>query len=106
MCAEQHSHHNPAYGIHTGGTVSCSQRCQPQEAELAYHGLDKVSMLSAEFHVVKCATLGDISFCFTPWMEFGSRDSPRQKRMYTEQRQNGDGGEPYSLADRSFAVMG
>lgn len=106
MCAEQHSHHNPDYGIHAGGSVSCSQRCQPQEAELAYHGLDKVSMLSAEFHVVKCATLGDISFCFTPWMEFGSRDSPRQKRMYTEQRQNGDGGEPYSLADRSFAVMG
>jgi len=39
-------------------------------------------------------------------MEFGSRDNPRQKRMYTERRRNGDGGEPYSLADRSFAVMG
>lgn len=63
-------------------------------------------MLSAEFHVVKCATLGDISFGFTLWMEFGSRDNPRQKRMYTERRRNGDGGESYSLADRSFAVMG
>ncbi len=63
-------------------------------------------MLSAEFHMVKCGTLGDISFGFTLWMEFGFRDSPRQQRLYTERRQNGGGGEPYSLAGRSFAVMG
>ena len=96
----------PAYGIHTGGSVSCSQRDQPQEAELAHRRQDKASMLSAELHVVKCATRGDTSIGFTHWMVFDSRDSPPQKRMYTERSRNGDSSEPYSLAVRSLAVMG